>query len=147
MSADLCFESLTNEHPDLDLVTSWVHEEWGKDEPQDFADSKRDLLDQPGCPPTKLAMRNGSAVGLVSFRRYPVPELEITGLWVNMLYVDQDHRHQGIGSELIQLAEKQSTEFDLQLFVYTPFPALYEKSGWQPFRPANEVGSSVLTKK
>lgn len=147
MNDELNLEELTANHPCVDLVTRWIHDEWGKGIPQEFPDTRRDLLIQPDCPSTFIALKNNQPVGLIGFRRYLVPEISEECLWLNILYIEQQHRRQGIASRMIQEAEERASKFDSQMFVYTAFPQLYEKLGWTKFRTANEEGSLVLLRK
>lgn len=146
MTSDLIIEELGDTHPCVNAVTLWVHNEWGKDLGQEIAATQRDILAQSNCPSPMIAMLGTEPAGLASFRRYSLPEMEQPALWLNILYVEEQHRGKGIASELVKMAEHRASEFEPRMYVYTAIPELYEHLGWTQKRPAKSEGNWYLTR-
>jgi GNAT superfamily N-acetyltransferase len=107
-------------------LREWFESEWGIFEP--FSNKKSDIV----LPGPILAFSDDKLVGGLSFTAYGNPEKEEQALWINALYVEPQSRGLGIAIKLIDAAEKVAIEYEhSELFVYTTFPELYQKSGWQ----------------
>lgn len=61
-----------------------------------------------------------------------VPEARTLGWWINTLLVAPKFRRIGIGSRLVQEAERHVAKVGTgELYVYTNVPQLYQKLGWE----------------
>ena len=117
----------------------WIESEWGN--PQS-ADEKM----VPDSIPTPLfAIENDVLLGGLSFTTHLKPDSEVTGIWINTLYVAPDSRKRGIGAALIEAASEKAKQLNIdELYVYTDKPEIYEKHGWAIVKIVDD--HTVLTK-
>ena len=116
-------------------LREWFTTEWGKE---------GSLVSDPAPTPAMLvAVDGGSLLGGLAFTSYKSPESEQTGLWVNALYVDPQHRRKGIASQLVRQAVAEAQrQREAQLYALTDIPDLYEKLGWH--RIKSDVAGTVV---
>jgi len=114
-----------------ELVSSWILETWGDPRGEGREELRQRLAGRRGNPEAMVAVVEGRPVGVVAFRRYPLAPDNVEALWIDALYVLPDHRGQGIGSQLIAIAEDIAARSDERLHAFTDVPGLYEKHGWQ----------------
>ncbi len=83
------------------------------------------------APLVALDSKNELLGGLV-FSQFARPERADLALWINAVVVRDDCRGQGIASRLIAQAEAAARATGAsEQFVFTQFPGLYQKLGWQ----------------
>lgn len=96
-------------------------------------------------PSPVLALEENVLLGGLSFSAYEAPDEASTGLWINAVYVHDEHRGRGIASKLIQFAEKEaSKKAYTALYAKTDVSALYLSIGW---KIVNRVGKDVIVRK
>lgn len=121
----------------LDELRALFISQWGKFDPFEK------VISGIVIPGPVLALSGDTLIGGLSFTVYPGPENNEKALWINGLFVDPNYRGLGIASKLIKEAEGLCKE-QSELFVYTEFPGLYEKSLWE--RVETSEGHVVLKK-
>lgn len=113
----------------LDQIASWHQQEWQQ---QDLAERTRQLtthLSDEAIPTTLVAFSGDCAVGSVSLVRYQRLGGYPASVWMANMYVVPELRRQGVGSRLIDEAEKQAGEAGVsQLFLYTHDQKNYYKN-------------------
>jgi putative acetyltransferase len=114
----------------LDVVASWVWENW-RDHSGLTQDQTRKRLDDPGdCPATLVAEENGAPVGVLGFQRFVRSAGEPPSLFVDVLFVLESERGRGIGAALVREGVERARRFAPDLYVYTSQRDWYQKHGW-----------------
>ncbi len=104
----------------------WRIREWGLE-----SESRYDSDDRDSVPQQLLYVADGKLLGGLAFTRFKSPCGEDLALWVNSVIVSCEHRKKGIGSALVQRAEREAKSCgEPDLFVYTDTPQLYTRNGW-----------------
>jgi GNAT superfamily N-acetyltransferase len=125
------------------LVTGWLMHEWP--EPKYSFDERRDrLIEPPLCPPTLLALSGNNPVGVLGFARFRRQGDEHVSLFIDALFVHPEVRGRGAGSALLREAVTLAAAYERDLFVYTSSPDWYQRRGWSPVTPADELSRVVL---
>lgn len=108
-------------------LRQWFELEWGHIDP--FEGNHPDIV----IPSPLVAVdERESLLGGLSFTSAPKPKQSEIGVWINMILVAASQRKKGIASQLIQAAEVEAQRIGVhELFVFTEFPDLYRKLGWQ----------------
>ena len=109
-----------------DQLQEWFIAEWGQVDPFSSND-----IDHPlPCP--IIATQDNKLLGGLSFTFAKIPNSTELGMWINAVLVAPEYRGLNIASKLVQSAEVEATRMGEQhLYVYSEFPELYEKLGWQ----------------
>jgi ribosomal protein S18 acetylase RimI-like enzyme len=135
--------SLGERLQDADLVARWLWEHW-RDPRFTFEQTRAQLLGEPDCPATIVAVEAGAAVGVLGFLRYDHPRIGPHLLFVNSLYVVSAARRRGVGSALVQAAIERATAIERALYVYTGIAAWYEARGFTCVERDADSGNAVL---
>lgn len=106
---------------------AWCETEWGEIDP--FDGNHPEIV----VPSPLIAVdENTSLLGGLAFSSFTNPKNIDIAVWINVVFISQDHRKKGIASQLIQAAEVDAQRLSIrELFVLTEFTDLYEKLGWQ----------------
>ena len=119
----------------LDIMTKWMYNWWGKEEGYTFEGVKcymEHTFQKDRLPKTYGLFDNGRIIGMFQFI---YEDLEIRPdiyPWLANLYVDEEYRNKGMARILIQKVNevaKTTLEFK-ELYLYTKHIGLYEKFGW-----------------
>ena len=119
--------SNSNLDPDhLALLKDWFISEWGEVDPFDSSN------EGVKTPSPVLATENGELLGGLSFCWARKPHAAELGVWINAVLISPEYRGLGLASKLVQAAESEAARKGMkELFVYSEFPKMYEKLGWQ----------------
>lgn len=165
-SQDIEITRLSDHPKHSDTVVEWIYDEWGRDHKETREDIRAVLLERPNWPGALVAISAGQVLGILGFKRYRPPlvdgednaddkaakeaeedqgETELA-LWINILYVAEDRRGQGIGTALLDRSVQVAREVDDAgpLYVYTDVPRFYEKLGWVGVRHNINGGFDVF---
>ncbi len=121
------------------VLAAWIYDEWSYLYPEmtlrDVASFLRERVNTEKLPLTLVAFESGEPVGTVSLKTFDMETRNDLSHWLTSLYVVKPWRRNGIGSRLVQAAEKKAAELGIcRLFLFTTdltLPALfYSKLGW-----------------
>jgi len=127
----------------VDAITRWLLDEW-PDPALSFQARRARLLDSPDCPPTLLALSEGSPCGVLAFARFVRDGEETASLFIDALYVREAARGHGVGSALLRAAASAAVAFERRLFVYTALASWYQRRGWTVVRTDDDGEHFVL---
>jgi GNAT superfamily N-acetyltransferase len=113
-----------------DLVARWVWQEWKDGSGFTLEQTRAQLLGEPDCPATLLAIDADEPLGVLGFRRFDHERLGSQLLFVNSLYVAPAARGRGIASALVADAVIRAAALVRTLHVYTQIPGWYEARGF-----------------
>ena len=124
-------------------LQSRVAVQWGEVDP--FSGKHAQIV----VPTPLVAVDDQQFVGGLAFTSANKPDSREIGVWINVLLVEDNYQHQGIGSQLVQAAQTQAVELGLsELYVFTEIPSLYEKQGWELIHlPTQCTAENVLCKR
>ena len=133
---NLEFRQITQiDSENLDIMTKWMYNWWGKEEGYTFEVVKcymKHTFQKDRLPKTYGLFDNGRIIRMFQFI---YEDLEIRPdiyPWLANLYVDEEYRNKGMARILIQKVNevaKTTLEFK-ELYLYTKHIGLYEKFGW-----------------
>jgi len=127
-----------------DRVARWVWEEWRDSSPFTFEQTRAQLLGEPDCPATLLAVDGDEPLGVLGFRRHDHPRLGSQLLFVNSLYVVAAARRRGVGGELVAEAIARAAAIVRTLHVYTSIASWYEARGFTCAERDPDSANAVL---
>jgi GNAT superfamily N-acetyltransferase len=120
----------------IPILTEWFWQQWGRyrvgSSKEKISARLHTFLNEGSIPFTLVAIANGIPAGTASVRPDDMAIRPHLQPWLASVYVDENFRKLGIGSQLIIEAERraQIQGFDV-LYLYTPDKAhLYERLGW-----------------
>ncbi len=136
------YEPLTHNRAHLEVIAQWFFQQWRVPPAETIHELSVTSTD---LPTPVAALRREEVVGILTFKVYPVDAVSDAALWVNSLYVREDCRGCGVGSQLLLRGMAQANRGGTKrLFVYTDIPGYYAAHGWREFKPKNPDGMSVL---
>lgn len=119
----------------LDIMTNWMYNWWGKEDGYTF-DSVKCFLEhsflKDRLPKTFGLFHNGRIIGMFQFTYEDLEVRPDIYPWLANLYVDEEYRNKGIGRILLEKVNeisKTSLNFN-ELYLFTKHIGLYEKFGW-----------------
>ncbi len=131
---------LGNRRKALPLVASWIYNEWsylyvGKTVRHVEA-FLRERFHTRTLPLTFVAFDGNRPIGTLSLKEFDMPERRDLTPWIASLYVVPDARSRGVGSRLLQAAERKAAGMGFRrLFLFTIDPGLasrfYGPKGWR----------------
>ena len=136
--------SLAERPQDADRVARWIWEHWQDSSGFTLEQTRAQLLGEPDCPETILAVEGGAAIGVLGFRRFDHPRLGAQLLFVNSLFVAPPARGRGVGSALVEAALARAAPFVRALYVYTAIPGWYEARGFRCAERDSDAAGAVL---
>lgn len=119
----------------LDIMTKWMYNWWGKEEGYTFEGVKcymEHTFQKDRLPKTYGLFHNGRIIGMFQFIYEDLDVRPDIYPWLANLYVDEEYRNKGMARILIQKVNevaKTTLEFK-ELYLYTKHIGLYEKFGW-----------------
>ncbi|MCL2850901.1 MAG: GNAT family N-acetyltransferase [Firmicutes bacterium] len=123
-------------HPEhIEQVAKWVFDEWsanngGTLERQIY--QIKHAIKTDGVPQTFIALHNGKLVGTVALWNNDLGVRQDLRPWLACLYVDNEFRGKGIGTELIKYCTAVAGKLGFEkLYLITEHSDYYEKLGWQ----------------
>ena len=134
------------EHPQhAGLAARWLWEEWRESSGFTLEQTRAQLLGEPDCPATLLALAGDEPIGVLGFRRYDHARLGPHLLFVNSLYVVAPARKRGVGGQLLARAIERAAPFARPLYVYTHLAGWYEARGFTCRERDATSGNAVLS--
>jgi len=133
---NLEFRQITQiDSENLDIMTKWMYNWWGKEEGYTFEGVKcymEHTFQKDRLPKTYGLFDNGRIIGMFQFIYEDLDVRPDIYPWLANLYVDEEYRNKGMARILIQKVNevaKTTLEFK-ELYLYTKHIGLYEKFGW-----------------
>jgi len=123
----------------VSILAGWIHDEWSYLYPemtlQDIVNFLQERMNKEKLPFTLVAFEAGKPVGTVSLRTFDMETRRDLTHWITSLYVIKPWRRRGIGTRLIETAEKKAAKLAIgKLYLFTTDAALpgafYSKLGW-----------------
>lgn len=120
----------------LNKITEWMYEWWGKNEMHTFEQVKcfmKHSLQTNKLPQTYGAFINNEIVGMYQFSYEDCFVRPDISPWLSNVYVDEKYRSNGIGRKLME-SVKENAQNNInsdELWLYTKHMNLYEKFGWK----------------
>jgi len=123
----------------VSILAAWIYDEWSYLYPetarQDIENFLQERMNREKLPLTLVAFEEGEPVGTVSMRTFDMETRRDLPHWITSLYVVTQWRRRGIGTRLIEAAEKKAAELEIgKLYLFTTDVALpgafYAKLGW-----------------
>jgi predicted N-acetyltransferase YhbS len=120
-------------------LAAWIYNEWSYLYPEmtrhDVLNFLHERINKEKLPLTLVAFEAGEPVGTVSLRTFDMETRRNLPHWLTSLYVIKPWRRKGIGSSLVEAAEKKAAELNIgKLFLFTTDAALpgrfYSNLGW-----------------
>jgi len=128
------------DHQDvISVLANWIYDEWSYLYPamtlRDVVSFLRERRNKEKLPLTLVAFEAGAPVGTVSLKMYDMEARSDLPHWLTSLYVVKPWRRRGIGSRLVETAEKKAGDLGVcKLFLFTTDLALpgpfYSTLGW-----------------
>ena len=129
---------LLADHPDLiPLLADWFYKEWGGRRPEDtlekFTDRLRNRMNRDRLPLALVSFLEEEPIGSAVLKIREMETHPQYKYWLGSVFLLEEHRGQGFGTELVKAASEMATRFGVQtLYLYTrgnePF---YSRLGWQ----------------
>lgn len=120
----------------LNKITGWMYEWWGKDEMHTLEEVKKFIkhsLQGNGLPQTYGAFINSEIIGMYQFSYADLFVRPDIYPWLANVYVDKKYRNTGICRKLME-SVKENAHNNIksnELWLYTKHVNLYEKFGWK----------------
>lgn len=120
----------------LNKITEWMYEWWGKDEMHTFEQVKEFIkysLQENRLPQTYGAFINNEIVGMYQFSYEDLFARPDIYPWLANVYVDKEYRNNGVCRKLME-SVKENARNNInsnELWLYTKHIDLYEKFGWK----------------
>ena len=120
----------------LNKITEWMYEWWGKDDTHTFEEVKSFIkhgMQEKRLPQTYGAFINDEIVGMYQFIYDDLFERPDIYPWLANVYVDEKYRNNGICRKLMESVRenaKNNLDFN-EIWLYTKHVNLYEKFGWK----------------
>ncbi len=132
---------LKNKMEHLETINRWLYNQWGYHDPDGsekkwFNDRKEKLKNRKLLPIIFIAIEDETPVGTASIIKSDMkthPELEP---WLANVYVKEDKRGNGFGTELVKRVLKESKLNNFKkLYLFTPDKKkFYQKIGWKLYK-------------
>ncbi len=129
---------------DVRVVAQWILAEWGDGS---LDETVKHLLGSSDWPSALVAVVGDQLVGVVGFRRFQRDQDAVPTLWLNVLYVLESFRGQGVGSQLLAQAIRKARRLSEPIFVYTELPEFYQTRGWRLVDQPNDAMPKTLCRK
>jgi len=138
------------DHPEyIDPIAEWLFSEWGQYKPNNTVDlvaaRLRRYLNKNNIPITIIALQDGMLVGTATLRESDLRERLELRPWMASVYVSQDHRNKGVGSELVSSIERIATSLGYsRIHLYTPDRQnFYARLSWRVLENVAHGGKQV----
>jgi len=118
----------------IPTVAGWIYDEFWADNVRHSPESLAALLRQAtrpdSMPLSLLALRNDQPVGAVNLVASDDDLRPHLTPWLAALFVLPEHRHQGIGSRLVAVLQRQAAQIGIHcLYLGTDSPRFYARLG------------------
>ena len=120
----------------IPTLAKWYHQEWSHFRPgwtvEDFAASIAERANADRVPLTLVAFEGEDLVGTICLDMHDMETRGHLSPWLGGLYVKEEWRRRGIGTELVRAIEAKAAELGIRrLYLYTPESEhFYAKLGW-----------------
>ena len=120
----------------LDIMTNWMYNWWGKEEGYTIDSIKcyiKHSFQKDRLPKTYGLFCNKRIIAMFQFIYCDLEIRPDIYPWLANLYVDEEYRNKGVSSILLDNINKISkTELNFnELYLFTKHIELYEKFGWE----------------
>jgi N-acetylglutamate synthase-like GNAT family acetyltransferase len=144
------------DHPAfIPILARWHHAQWSYLRPEDTLESRTERmktrLGKRQIPTTFVAYdaaEDGkeTVIGSASLYVHDLDTRPDLSPWLAAVYVAEEHRRQGIGSDLVRRAVREAAELGVQrLYLFTPDQErFYARLGWSVIERC-EFGGSLQT--
>ncbi|MEN6626182.1 MAG: GNAT family N-acetyltransferase [Candidatus Sumerlaeia bacterium] len=133
----------------IPTLARWFHAEWGYLYPERTVEILNGLVaeraNRDRIPLTLVAIDGDEVVGTVCLKVNDMSIRPELAPWLACLYVDENHRRQGIGEALVAAIEKESARLGVnKLYLFTPSEEkFYAKRGWSVRERVNYLHCDV----
>ncbi|MCW8962464.1 MAG: GNAT family N-acetyltransferase [Gammaproteobacteria bacterium] len=133
----------------LTQLAQWHHDEWGDYNPgltlEQRIQRMRPHLEDVAVPSTYVA-KDHDVLGSADIVHHDMTIHQELTPWLASVYVEQSHRRQGIGSELVKHVMQQAVVAGYsKLYLFTPDQvSFYRRLGWQQFSKVSYCGHDVI---
>lgn len=131
-------------------VAEWQHRQWGHLTPGSSLDQRIAHLSRSmgrdAIPITFVAVAEDAPRGCASLIHHDLTTRMELSPWLASVYVDPEHRKQGIGSGLVRRAMEKAGELGVErLYLITPDQErFYRRLGWSSLEWTNYRGENVV---
>ena len=136
MNEYLIIKKITDiDEDDLNIMTTWMYNWWGKREHYSFEEVKCFMLhsmQENRLPITYGMFLDNKIIGMYQFTYDDLSVRPDIYPWLANVYIDEKYRGKGYGRRLLGSVfdnAKENIDFD-EIFLYTKHIGLYEKFGW-----------------
>ncbi len=133
----LIFDHITNHPQHIPLIAQWQQTEWQRISPHMTTESRIRqyslYANTAAIPSCILVLANGAPVGSASLVESDMETHAHLKPWLASVFVDKQHRRQGIATQLIQHCIENAGHVGVDtLYLFTPDQAnFYQKRGWK----------------
>lgn len=136
MNEYLIIKKITDiDEDDLNIMTTWMYNWWGKREHYSFEEVKCFMLhsmQENRLPITYGMFLDNKIIGMYQFTYEDLSIRPDIYPWLANVYIDKDYRGKGYGRKLLESIKttfQDITDFN-EIYLYTKHIGLYEKFGW-----------------
>ncbi len=130
----------------INCIVDWLWKEWGEKDNRNYWQSwVESSSNSDEIPLTFAAIISGSIVGTISLWRCDLQSKQDLFPWLGGLYIQNNHRHKGIATKLIQYACNEAQQLGYkELYLFTKLDGFFEKLQWEyMYDVPNEHGTLV----
>lgn len=137
----------------IPVLAGWFFAEWGSNNPQltreRIEGNLKERLNREQAPLALVRMLDGSPIASASIKIQEMETHPQYQHWLGSVYVLAEHRHQGIGTNLIQRTIEEARRIGLnELYLYTRGKQkFYAKLGWRSIETPIYHGRKVILMK
>jgi GNAT superfamily N-acetyltransferase len=121
----------------IPIISRWIHEEWSYVHPQKgLLDIQKEMcgrVKENEMPITLVAHDERGVMGTASLKATDIDALKELTPWLSSVYVQPEHRGQGIAHALAAEIEKSALKLRFRkLYLFNPISqGVYEELGWK----------------
>jgi predicted N-acetyltransferase YhbS len=142
------------DHPDLvPCIAGWFYREWGGRSPDDslrvFTERLLARMNRDKPPITLVAFKDEEPVGTAALKIQEMETHPQYQYWLGSVYVKENWRVLGIGSELVDAIIREAERCEIQaLYLYTSGKeGFYARLGWEELEKVQYRGRSATIMK
>lgn len=134
----------------IPVIANWFYNEWGDHYPvksvEYIAGLLKERMNEASLPLTLIAVENGEVIGTVNLKVRDMSIRQDLSPWLGGLYVREDARKKGVGTQLINAAVDHAKRLKFeQLYLWTATAKdYYLNLGWvlieEPFYEGKNTG-------
>lgn len=134
----------------IKTIAKWLYTEWGYVRQGNTVEATVERLNthlnRTNMPITIVATEGEALVGTACIRRSDLETRKNLTPWLSSVYVAEEYRKQGVGSELVSAIEKIAYDLGVRrLYLFTPNrQSFYRRLGWISLEEV-EYGEKTVT--